>query len=67
MKKSQAQIIKEHLEKYGSITSMEAFEKYRITRLSGRIFDLRDMGFAILTDMTTKNGKTFATYRKGWE
>lgn len=31
----------EHLQKYGSITSLEAFELYGATRLSAIIFNLR--------------------------
>lgn len=33
--------ILEHLQKYGSITSLEAFELYGATRLSAIIFNLR--------------------------
>lgn len=40
-----------HFEKYGSITSMEAVEKYGITRLAARIKDLRDLGYDITTLM----------------
>lgn len=43
------------------ITSLKAFEKYGITRLSAVIFDLRDEGIDIKTDMIpVKNryGKT---------
>ena len=36
-----------HLKKFGSITSMQAFQLYGITRLSGRIFDLRKCGVKI--------------------
>ena len=33
--------ILEHLERHGSITSLEAIELYGITRLSARVWDLR--------------------------
>lgn len=33
------------------ITSLKAFEKYGITRLSAVIFELRDEGYDIKTDM----------------
>ena len=36
-----------HLYNRDSITSMEAFSEYNITRLSARIYDLRRMGYAI--------------------
>lgn len=41
MSKSQKQIILEHLQKYGSITTWDSFELYGITRLSDRVFTLR--------------------------
>lgn len=50
MKGNKVRIL-EHIQKYGSITSMEAFEKYGITRLAARIKDLRDMGYDIDTIM----------------
>ena len=52
------QVLK-YIQENGSITSMEAFEKLGITRLSGRIFDLRSMGYKIVKDMvegTTRTG-----------
>ena len=48
-KTTQCDRILQHLKSKGSITSMEAFEQYGITRLSGRIFDLREMGYDIVT------------------
>ena len=39
MNKSRA--VEEHLKKHGSITSWEAIQKYRATRLSAIIFNLR--------------------------
>ena len=63
-KLSQEDVIARHLEKHGSITSMEAFEQYKITRLSGRIFDLRAKGMDIVTDMVYgKGGTKYAVYR----
>lgn len=38
---TQAEKILKHLRERGSITSMEAFQMYGITRLSARICDLR--------------------------
>lgn len=46
-RKTQKEVILEHLRKYGSITSMEAIEKYHITRLAAVIFELREMDFHI--------------------
>lgn len=65
---SQRVLVLEHLKNRGSITSMEAFRLYGITRLSGIIFRLRGSGYIIDSDSeTTKNryGKevTYARYR----
>ena len=40
-----------HLAEYGSITSMEAFQNYGITRLAASVKDLRDLGYDIVTLM----------------
>ena len=45
--KTQKEKIKEHLLDHGKITSMQAFRKYHITRLSARIYDLRQDGMNI--------------------
>ena len=56
-----------HIKRYGSITSMEAFEKYGITRLSAIIYILR-REYEIVTIMRTSinrygNEVNFAEYR----
>lgn len=38
-----------HIERYGGLTSAEAFENYGITRLAARVHDLRNMGYDIVT------------------
>lgn len=40
-----------HLIQHGSITSWEAIEKYHATRLSAIIFNLKDRGHDIVTEM----------------
>lgn len=49
MKKSQREEVLNRLMKRGSITSMEAFERYGITRLSSIIYLLRKEGYNIAT------------------
>ena len=44
---SQNRIILAHLIKHKSITSMDAFELYGVTRLSARIYNLREQGHKI--------------------
>ena len=45
------ELILMHMQKYGSITQEDADEMYGIKRLSARICELREMGYAIKTDM----------------
>ena len=61
--KTQNQTVLDHLKEYGSITSMVAFERYRITRLSGRILELRRRGHNIITVLKdTNTGSKYAEY-----
>ena len=46
---TQKEMIYQHLLDNGSITSMEAIQHYGITRLSGRIHDLRKEGKKIIS------------------
>lgn len=48
-KKSKGKLVREHLEKYGSITSLEAIELYSATRLADIIYKLRNHGMEIDT------------------
>ena len=50
------------MKKNGSITSMDAFQSFQITRLAARISDLRQMGYEIETIMEHKNHKRYARY-----
>ena len=58
----QKDLVLSHLRK-GTITSMEAFQLYNITRLAARIFVLRKDGWKISTKTIKSNGKSFAEYR----
>ena len=46
---TQNEVVLCHLQKYKGITSMDAFQKYSITRLSGRIHELRKRGHNIVS------------------
>ena len=48
-KTNKTEKVLEHLKTYGCITSLEAIEKYRATRLSAIIFNLRKRGVHIDT------------------
>ena len=63
---SQEKKIISYMEKNGSITTMEAFQKLGITRLSGRIFDLRQKGYNIVKEMSGGD-PNYAIYSLGEE
>lgn len=55
--------IKEHLVRFGSITTLEAVNGYKILRLSARIWDLRHEGCRILSAWhKTPDGARVAKY-----
>lgn len=65
--KSQRDIILTHMIDYGSITSIEAFEDYKVTRISAVIFDLRHkdkINIVMTRDKINVDGKqkTFGIY-----
>ena len=61
---TQNEVVLNHIKQNGEITSLEAFELYQITRLSGRIHDLRREGHNIITEKRkAKNGAMYAVYR----
>jgi hypothetical protein len=62
--KSKTEKVLAHLIKHKHITSWEAIQKFRCTRLSAVIYNLRQDGHDIRTHRKTneKNGKTFAEY-----
>ena len=64
---TQKDMVLRHLQDFGSITSMEAFNDYGITRLSDVIFRLRNEGFKINTNDETRKNRygvltTYARY-----
>lgn len=59
---SQNEAILKHLECKGSITPLEALNLFGCFRLGARIFDLREAGYNIKTEIIINNGKRFAKY-----
>lgn len=53
MKNTQCRVVLEYLIANGSITSMEAFEKFGATRLSAIIHHYRKLGYNIVTESIT--------------
>lgn len=64
-KKSQKQKIMSYIRKHGSITSIEAFKKLGVTRLSAIIYYLKEDGFKI--DSVTEVGKNGTHWSKYFE
>lgn len=70
MSLSQEELVGLHLINRGSISSAEAFELYGITRLSARIFKLRQRGWNISSEPATDKNRyghtvNFVRYRMG--
>lgn len=63
-KKSQTELILDYLKTGKSITPMEALHLFGCFRLSGRILDLRKMGYPIKTETINdeRTGKSYASY-----
>ena len=60
--KTQSELILDHLKSGKPLTSLDALIKFGCFRLGARIFDLKQDGHNIGTDMITKGKKTFASY-----
>ena len=65
MKKAmtQADRVKEYMERHGSITSMQAFRDLKITRLAARISDLKKMGVKVGSTSETSTNEWGETAR----
>ena len=61
--KTQNEEILAHLLCGKPITPLEALERFGCFRLGGRIYELKQQGHNIVTNMVTKNGKRYAEYR----
>lgn len=57
MKKSKSQAVKNHLIKKGQLTSWEAIEKYKVTRLAAIVFNLKKSGMSIQSVSIRKKDK----------
>ena len=64
---NQKQKVIRHLEKFGSITPLEAMNDYSIMRLTSRICELKDEGYVIKSELVSgvnkfKEKVTFSKY-----
>lgn len=67
---TQSERIARHLRDYGSITSLEAIQEYRIMRLASRISDLKRKGLPIQREMVSGRNRygeatSYARYSLG--
>jgi len=61
---TQTEQIKNYLEQGDSITPLKALNLFGCFRLGARIYDLKQSGMKIKTEIITKNNKRFAKYTK---
>ena len=60
---TQNEMLLHHMREHGSITTMEAFSLYGVTRISARVWEMRHAGHNVDKVMETNdNGKTYARY-----
>ena len=62
---SQSKQILEYLQKGNSLTPLEALKMFDCMRLGARVYDLKNQGYNIVTEMVKdeKSGKKYASYR----
>lgn len=60
---SQNKQIRKYLESGYSITAIDALNLFGCFRLASRIYDLKQQGMDIKSELVYKNGKRFAQYR----
>lgn len=63
MKQTKTDKVLEHLQKCGSLTTWQAINFYKLTRLSAVIFNLKKRGYLIDTEMLDGDGCRYASYR----
>lgn len=64
---TQCEMILQHMEEHGTITSWEAMQEYGIMRLASRITDIKKAGIPIKREMVSQKNRygdtvTFARY-----
>lgn len=69
---SQREMVVRHLEEFGSINPLQAFADYGIMRLGAIIYNLRQEGYTISTELSTGRNRYgnqvhYAVYKKGAE
>lgn len=54
---SQANRLLDYLKEFGSVTTWEAFKELGITRLSARIFEIKERGYLIKTELVNDKNR----------
>lgn len=54
---NQEQKIIDYIERFGSITTLDAFKDLAITRLSARIFNIKNMGYKVTSIRETSKNR----------
>lgn len=60
---TQEKLVLTHLKRHRTITPMQAWSRYSITRLADVVHKLRRHGYCVLTEPQRANGSTYAKYR----
>lgn len=60
--KAQSQMILEYMAQGHRISPLEALNKFGCLRLGARIYDLKNEGHNIITEIVSENGKRYARY-----
>jgi len=61
-RRTQKQLVLNHMRQFGFITTLIAFKRYRICRLSERIRELEADGHYMNKPLITRRGKTYTVY-----
>lgn len=54
---TKTEMVLKHLQRYGTITTWTAITKYKATRLSAIIFNLKEQGYDIWSERKSKKDK----------
>ena len=57
MKQTQCEKILDYMQRYGSISTLEAFNDLGVARLASRIHDLKDRGYHIQSEIKTAKNR----------
>lgn len=62
-KEAQCKLVEKDLKAGKKVSTWQAIKDHKITRISARVWDLRQAGMNIITNMVEKEGKRYAEYK----